>query len=90
MTSIAEKRPYRGRSRLQHFTIQSAPLLLALIILAGMAATYIGLFYRQLSRFPGNFEWTSVVAPASSAAIRPSRMTRTRWQSRAISSVSLE
>ena len=32
----------------------------------------------------------SVVAPASSAAIRPSRMTRTRWQSRAISSVSLE
>jgi ribose transport system permease protein len=41
--------------------IQSAPLLLALIILAGMAVLYIVLFYRQLSRFPGNFEWTSVV-----------------------------
>src|ERR1043166_8746258 len=57
MSSVA----YRSRSRLQHFTIQSAPLLLALIILAGMAALYIGLFYNQLSRFPGNFEWTSVV-----------------------------
>lgn len=53
--------PYRSRSRFQHFTIRSAPLLLALIILAGMAALYVGLFYRQLSRFPGNFEVTSVV-----------------------------
>jgi ribose transport system permease protein len=63
VTSIAETRPrpYRSRSRFQHFTIQAAPLLLALIILAGMAALYIGLFYRQLSRVPGNFEWTSVV-----------------------------
>src|SRR5207248_3895380 len=32
----------------------------------------------------------SVEAPSSSAATRPSRMTSTRWQSRAISSVSLE
>ena len=61
MTTAAETRPYRSRSRLQHFMIQSAPLLLALIILAGMAVLYIVLFYRQLSRFPGNFEWTSVV-----------------------------
>ena len=63
MSAVAEARPrpYRSRSRLQHFTIQSAPLLLALIILAGMAALYVGLFYNQLSRFPGNFEWTSVV-----------------------------
>jgi ribose transport system permease protein len=53
--------PYRSRSRLQHLTFQSAPLLLALIILAGMAALYIGLFFGQLSRFPGVFEWTSVV-----------------------------
>lgn len=52
---------HRSRSRLQHLTIQSAPLLLALIILAGMAALYIGLFFGQLSRFPGVFEWTSVV-----------------------------
>jgi hypothetical protein len=53
--------PYRSRSRFRHFTIQSAPLLLALIILVGMAALYVGLFYRELSRFPGNFELTSVV-----------------------------
>ena len=53
--------PYRSRSRFQHFTIRSAPLLLALIILAGMAALYVGLFFRELSRFPGNFELTSVV-----------------------------
>lgn len=52
---------YRSRSRLQHWTIQSAPLLLALIILAGMAALYVGLFFGQLSRIPGVFEWTSVV-----------------------------
>ncbi|HLX19429.1 MAG TPA: ABC transporter permease [Gaiellaceae bacterium] len=52
---------YRSRSRLQHLTVQSAPLLLALIILAGMVALYVGLFFRQLSRFPGMFEWTSVV-----------------------------
>jgi ribose transport system permease protein len=60
--SLATRPPrYRSRSRLQHLTIQSAPLLLALIILAGMAALYIGLFFGQLSRFPGVFEWTSVV-----------------------------
>jgi ribose transport system permease protein len=59
---LATKAPrYRSRSRLQHLTIQSAPLLLALIILVGMVALYIGLFFRQLSRFPGVFEWTSVV-----------------------------
>ena len=61
MTTAAETQPYRSRSRLQHFMIQSAPLLLALIILAGMGVLYVVLFYRQLSRFPGNFEWTSVV-----------------------------
>jgi len=61
VTSVTQAEHYRSRSRFQHFTIQSAPLLLALIMLAGMAALYIGLFYRQLSRLPGNFEWTSVV-----------------------------
>jgi ribose transport system permease protein len=61
VTTAAQTPPYRSRSRLQHFTIQSAPLLLALLILTGMAVLYIVLFYRQLSRFPGNFEWTSLV-----------------------------
>jgi ribose transport system permease protein len=61
VTTLATQAPHRNRSRLQHLTIQSAPLLLALIILAGMTALYIGLFFRHLSRFPGVFEWTSVV-----------------------------
>jgi len=73
--------PYRSRSRFQHFTIQSAPLLLALIILAGMAILYVGLFYRQLSRFPGNFELTSVVntsMPLVFAAVGQSIVVLTR------------
>jgi ribose transport system permease protein len=62
VTTVTHAAPsYRSRGRFQHFTIQSAPLLLALIILAGMTALYVGLFYRELSRFPGNFELTSVV-----------------------------
>ncbi len=81
MTSILQPQPYRSRSRFKHFTIQSAPLLLALIILAGMAALYIGLFYGQLSRFPGNFEWTSVVntsMPLVFAAVGQSIVVLTR------------
>src|SRR5262249_5472053 len=54
-------RGYRRRSRWQHIVIQSAPLLLALVILAAMATLYIGLFYHKLHKLPGNFEWTSVV-----------------------------
>jgi ribose transport system permease protein len=81
VTSVTQGQSYRSRSRLQHFTIQSAPLLLALIILAGMAALYIALFYRQLSRFPGNFEWTSVVntsMPLVFAAVGQSIVVLTR------------
>jgi ribose transport system permease protein len=46
-----------------------------------MAALYIGLFYRQLSRFPGNFEWTSVVntsLPLVFAAVGQSVVVLTR------------
>jgi ribose transport system permease protein len=79
--SAVTVRPFRSRSRFQHFTIQSAPLLLALIILAGMVALYVGLFYRQLSRFPGSFEWTSVVntsMPLVFAAVGQSIVVLTR------------
>lgn len=72
---------YRHRSRFQHFTIQGAPLLLALIILVLMVALYVGLFYGQLSRFPGNFEWTSVVntsMPLVFAAVGQSIVVLTR------------
>ncbi len=81
MTTVPQVQPYRSRSRFQHLTIQSAPLLLALIILAGMAALYVGLFFRQLSRFPGTFEWTSVVntsMPLVFAAVGQSVVVLTR------------
>jgi ribose transport system permease protein len=55
---------YRRRSRWQHFSIQSAPLLLALLILAGTAVTYIVLFQAKLGRTPGSFEWTTVTNSA--------------------------
>jgi ribose transport system permease protein len=80
-TSLPNAPPFRSRSRFQHFTIQSAPLILALIILAGMAGLYIGLFFRQLSRFPGTFEWTSVVntsMPLVFAAVGQSIVVLTR------------
>jgi ribose transport system permease protein len=72
---------HRSRSRLQHLIIQSAPLLLALIMLVGMVALYIGLFFRQLSRFPGVFEWTSAVntsMPLVFAAVGQSVVVLTR------------
>jgi ribose transport system permease protein len=46
-----------------------------------MAALYVGLFYRQLSRFPGNFELTSVVntsMPLVFAAVGQSIVVLTR------------
>jgi ribose transport system permease protein len=81
MTSAGQAEPYRSRSRFKHFTIQSAPLLVALIILAGMTVLYIGLFFRQLSRFPASFEWTSVVntsMPLVFAAVGQSIVVLTR------------
>jgi ribose transport system permease protein len=62
-----ETRPtggYRSRSRWQHFSIQSAPLLLALLILAGTTVAYIALFQVKLGRIPGSFEWTTVTNSA--------------------------
>jgi ribose transport system permease protein len=81
MTTAGQAEPYRSRSRFRHFTIQSAPLLVALIILAGMTVLYIGLFFKQLSRFPGSFEWTSVVntsMPLVFAAVGQSIVVLTR------------
>jgi ribose transport system permease protein len=81
VTTAGQAQPYRSRSRFKHFTIQSAPLLVALIILAGMTVLYIGLFFRQLSRFPGSFEWTSVVntsMPLVFAAVGQSMVVLTR------------
>jgi ribose transport system permease protein len=52
---------YRSRSRWQHAAIQSAPLLLSLLILAGTLIVYIVLFESDLHRLPGNFEWTTLI-----------------------------
>lgn len=81
MTTVPTPTRFRRRSRFTHFTIQSAPLLLALIILAGMTALYIGLFYRDLTRLPGSFEWTSLVntsMPLVCAAVGQSIVVLTR------------
>ena len=81
MTTLPTATPYRRRTRFGHFTIQSAPLLLALIILAGMTLLYIGLFYRDLSRLPGSFEWTTLVntsMPLVCAAVGQSIVVLTR------------
>jgi ribose transport system permease protein len=56
--------PFRRRSAWQHFSIQSAPLLLALLILAGTVVAYIALFQAKLGRTPGSFEWTTVTNSA--------------------------
>src|SRR5436190_1505895 len=52
---------YHSRPRWQHSLIQSAPLLLSLLILAGTLLVYIVLFEQDLHRLPGNFEWTSLI-----------------------------
>src|SRR3954451_6300631 len=52
---------YRSRSRWQHSLVQSAPLLLSLLILAGTLIVYIVLFEADLHRLPGKFEWTSLI-----------------------------
>jgi ribose transport system permease protein len=54
-------RGYRRRSRWRHFAIQSAPLLLAWIILALTIVAWIVFYYRKLDRFPGSFDWLSVL-----------------------------
>jgi ribose transport system permease protein len=50
--------------RLQHGFAQNVPLTLALTILVGLSALYIGLFHGQLHTYPGVFEWTSIVNTA--------------------------
>jgi len=48
---------------------QNTPLLLSLLILGGLTLLYIVLFYDQLHRLPGVFEWTSIVNTAMPTAL---------------------
>jgi ribose transport system permease protein len=61
MSASSAAAAFRSRSRWQHRAIQSAPLILALLILMGTLGVYIGLFESELHRLPGNFEWTSLI-----------------------------
>jgi ribose transport system permease protein len=54
----------RKEWRLLYGFAQNVPLILALTILFALTALYTGLFHGQLHRYPGVFEWTSVVNTA--------------------------
>lgn len=56
--------PRIRRKRWKQSLAQNTSLFLALVILGCLTALYIGLFYGQLGRIPGVFEWTSVVNTA--------------------------
>jgi len=56
--------PAGAERRLRYGFAQSVPLILALTILLALSALYAGLFHGQLSRYPGVFEWTSIVNTA--------------------------
>jgi ribose transport system permease protein len=62
--ATAEVAPGRKGRRLRYGFAQNVPLTLALTILLALSALYIGLFHGQLHRFPGVFEWTSIVNTA--------------------------
>ncbi|MEO6714226.1 MAG: ABC transporter permease [Mycobacteriales bacterium] len=51
-------------SRRRHALLQNAPLLLAAIILFGTLALYVFLYHRELDKFPGAFDWTSLTNTA--------------------------
>ena len=52
-------RGYRRLSRWRHFTVQSAPLLLAWIILALTLVAWIAFYYNDQDTFPTGFDWLS-------------------------------
>jgi ribose transport system permease protein len=60
-SSVAPAARYRSRSRWQHFSVQQAPLLLSLAILAGTFGVYVGLFVSNEHHFLTSFEGQSIV-----------------------------
>lgn len=68
MAATLRLRPSRSKGwRLS--LAQNTPLLLALLILAALIVVYEVLFYDQLHRLPGVFEWTSIVNTAMPTAL---------------------
>ena len=54
----------RSEGRLKYGFAQNVPLILGLTIVVTLSALYVGLFHGQLHRYPGVFEWTSIVNTA--------------------------
>lgn len=54
----------RRRDAWRHFSLQNAPLMLALVILIGTAGLYVGFFSAKIGGLPGSFELTSLVNTA--------------------------
>src|SRR4029077_4591652 len=52
------------RQRWRTALAQNSPLALSIVICVGLTCLYIGLFHGQLHRWPGSFEWTSIVNTA--------------------------
>src|ERR1700690_853502 len=59
----------RRRSSWQHFSLQNAGTLLALLILLGTVLLWIFYFHRKVGTFPGRFELTSLVNTATPLAL---------------------
>jgi len=62
--AMREAAPAQRTRRLQYGFAQNVPLILAFTILVALTALYMALFHGQLGRFPGVFEWTSIVNTA--------------------------
>jgi ribose transport system permease protein len=80
-TVVAAPRGYRRLSPWRHFTIQSAPLLLSIIILALTVVAWIVFYFDRLNRFPGGFDWITVLdtsMPLVFAAVGQSVVVLTR------------
>src|SRR5476649_2746970 len=59
----------RRRSSWQHFSLQNAGALLALLILLGTVLLWIFYFHRKVGAFPGPFDLTSLVNTATPLAL---------------------
>jgi ribose transport system permease protein len=71
----------RRRPAFRHGLARNIPLVLAFATLMGLTSLYVGLFHGQLHRFPGIFEWTSIVnsaLPTMLAAVGQSIVVVTR------------
>jgi ribose transport system permease protein len=80
-TVVAAPRGYRRLSPWRHFTIQSAPLLLSIIILALTILAWIAFYFDRLDHFPTGFDWITVLntsMPLVFAAVGQSVVVLTR------------